>query len=40
MPPTEPPSAFRLDPLAFPAETNMRFLLLLLAAAGNNLRPG
>jgi Zn-dependent protease with chaperone function len=30
----EPPSAFRLDPLAFPAETDMRFLLLLLAAAG------
>jgi len=34
MPPNESPSAFRLDPLAFPAETDMRFLLLLFAAAG------
>jgi Zn-dependent protease with chaperone function len=34
MPSREPPPAFRLDPLAFPAETDMRFLLLLLAAAG------
>jgi len=34
MPHDQSPSAFRLDPFAFPAETDMRFLLLLLAAIG------
>lgn len=37
MPSSETPSAFRLNPLAFPAETDMRFLLLLLAAAGTTV---
>lgn len=34
MPASEPHPAFRLNPLAFPVETDMRFRLLLIAAAG------
>jgi Zn-dependent protease with chaperone function len=34
MTPDRSPAAFRLNPFAFTAETDMRFLLLLLAAAG------
>jgi hypothetical protein len=34
MPSSEPPPPFRLNPLAFPVETDMRFRLLLIAAAG------
>lgn len=34
MPSSEPQTAFRLNPLAFPVETDMRFRLLLIAVAG------
>ena len=34
MPSSEPRSTFHLSPFAFPVETDMRFLMLLIAAAG------